>query len=107
MVEATSIRRAIADRMSRSNREAPHAWSMVEVDVTGLVALRERVKEEFAGREGVKLTYLPFIVRAVVESLKENPILNSVWDGDRIVLRKQINVGVAVDQQDALIVPVI
>jgi 2-oxoisovalerate dehydrogenase E2 component (dihydrolipoyl transacylase) len=80
---------------------------MVEVDVTGLVALRERIKEEFKEREGVKLTYLPFVVKAVVEGLKEHPVLNSVWDGDRIVLRKRINVGVAVDLEDALIVPVI
>ncbi|HEX2740878.1 MAG TPA: 2-oxo acid dehydrogenase subunit E2, partial [Rubrobacter sp.] len=57
--------------------------------------------------EGMKLSYLPFIVKAVVESLKENPVLNSVWDEDRIVLRKRINVGVAVDLEDALIVPVI
>ena len=107
VVELTSIRRAIADRMSRSKHEAPHAWSMVEVDVTGLVALRESRKEEFAEREGIRLTYLPFIVKAVVEGLKEYPVLNSVWDGDRIVVRKQINVGVAVDLEDALIVPVI
>ncbi len=106
-VELTSIRRAIADRMSRSKHEAPHAWSMVEVDVTGLMALRESRKEEFAEREGIRLTYMPFIVKAVVEGLKEHPVLNSVWDGDRIVLRKQINVGVAVDLEDALIVPVI
>src|SRR5215213_2561417 len=107
VVELTSIRRAIADRMSRSKHEAPHAWSMVEVDVTGLVALRESRKEEFAEREGIRLTYLPFIVKAVVEGLKEHPVLNSVWDGDRIVLRKQVNLGVAVDLEDALIVPVI
>ncbi|MDQ3865067.1 MAG: 2-oxo acid dehydrogenase subunit E2 [Actinomycetota bacterium] len=105
--ELTGIRRAIANRMSTSKREAPHAWTMVEVDVSGLAALREREKAAFAEREGVKLTYLPFIVKAVVESLKENPVLNSVWDGDRIVLRKRINVGVAVDLEDALIVPVI
>jgi 2-oxoisovalerate dehydrogenase E2 component (dihydrolipoyl transacylase) len=81
---------------------------MVEVDVSGLVALRERVKEEFVEREGVKLTYLPFIVRAVIEGLKEHPVLNSVWDGDRIILRRQTNVGVAVDlEEGALIVPVI
>jgi 2-oxoisovalerate dehydrogenase E2 component (dihydrolipoyl transacylase) len=55
----------------------------------------------------VKLTYLPFIVQAAVEALKENPVLNSVWDGDRIVLRKKINIGVAVDLEDALVVPVI
>ncbi len=106
-MDLTSIRRAIAHRMAASKREIPHAWTMVEVDVTGLVALRERVKEEFVEREGVKLTYLPFIVKAVVEGLKEHPVLNSVWDGDRIVLRKSINVGVAVDLEDALIVPVI
>ncbi len=107
VMELTSIRGTIAERMSRSVREAPHAWSMVEVDVTGLVALRESHKDEFAGREGVKLTYLPFIVKAVAEGLKEYPVLNSVWDGDRIVLRKRINVGIAVDLEDALIVPVI
>ena len=107
VVELTSIRRSIADRMSRSKHEAPHAWSMVEVDVTGLVALRESRKEEFAQREGIRFTYLPFIVKAVVEGLKEHPVLNSVWDGDRIIVRKQINVGVAVDLEDALIVPVI
>jgi 2-oxoisovalerate dehydrogenase E2 component (dihydrolipoyl transacylase) len=107
VVELTGIRRAIANRMSASKREAPHAWTMVEADVSGLAALREREKAAFAEREDVKLTYLPFIVKAVVESLKENPVLNSVWDGDRIILRKQINVGVAVDLEDALIVPVI
>ena len=108
IVELTSIRRAIANRMALSKREAPHAWSMVEVDVSGLAALRERVKKEFVEREGVKLTFLPFIVKAVVEGLKEHPVLNSVWDGDRIILRKRINIGVAVDlEEGALIVPVI
>ncbi len=108
IVELTPIRRAIANRMALSKREAPHAWSMVEADVSGLVALRERAKGEFVEREGVKLTYLPFIVRAVIEGLKEYPVLNSVWDGDRIILRRQINIGVAVDlEEGALIVPVI
>ena len=105
--ELSGIRRAIANRMSASKREAPHAWTMVEVDVSGLAALREREKAAIAEREGINLTYLPFIVRAVVESLREHPVLNSVWDESRIILRKQINVGVAVDLEDALIVPVI
>jgi 2-oxoisovalerate dehydrogenase E2 component (dihydrolipoyl transacylase) len=105
--EVTGMRRAIAGRMARSKREIPHAWTLVEVDMTGLVALREREKAAFLEREGVKLTYLPFIVQAAVEALKENPVLNSVWDGDRIVLRKKINIGVAVDLEDALVVPVI
>lgn len=103
----TGIRRAIAGRMALSKREIPHAWTLVEVDVTGLVALREREKAAFLEREGVKLTYLPFIVGAAVEALKQNPVLNSVWDGDRILLRERINVGIAVDLDGALIVPVI
>jgi 2-oxoisovalerate dehydrogenase E2 component (dihydrolipoyl transacylase) len=107
VAELTSIRRAIANRMSASKREIPHAWTMVEADVTGLVALRDRIKDGFAEREGVRLTYLPFIVEAVIEGLKQHPVLNSVWDGDRIVQRKRINIGVAVDLEDALIVPVI
>jgi len=105
--DLTGIRRAIANRMALSKEEIPHAWTLVEVDVTGLVALREREKATFQKREGVKLTYLPFIVGAAVEALKENPVLNSVWDGDSIVLRRKINVGIAVDLEDALIVPVI
>jgi 2-oxoisovalerate dehydrogenase E2 component (dihydrolipoyl transacylase) len=105
--DLTGMRRAIAGRMARSKGEIPHAWTLVEVDMTGLVALREREKAAFLEREGVKLTYLPFIVQAAVEALKENPGLNSVWDGDRIVLRKKINVGVVVDLEDALVVPVI
>jgi 2-oxoisovalerate dehydrogenase E2 component (dihydrolipoyl transacylase) len=108
VVELTGIRRAIANRMATSRAEIPHAWTLVEVDMTGLAALREKEKAAFAEREGVRLTYLPFIVKAAVEGLKEQPVLNSVWDGDRIVLRKQINVGVAVDlEEGALIVPVI
>ena len=108
VVELTSMRRAIANRMAVSKAEIPHAWTLVEVDMTGLAALREKEKAAFAEREGVRLTYLPFIVKAAVDSLKEHPVLNSVWDGDRIVLRKQINVGVAVDlEEGALIVPVI
>ena len=107
VLEPTGIRRAIANRMALSKREIPHAWTLVEVDVTGLVALRESEKVAFERREGVRLTYLPFIVAAAIEGLKENPILNSVRDAERIVLRREINIGIAVDLEDALIVPVI
>jgi 2-oxoisovalerate dehydrogenase E2 component (dihydrolipoyl transacylase) len=108
VLELTGIRRAIANRMAASKAEIPHAWTLVEVDMTGLAALREREKAAFAEREGVKLTYLPFIVKAAVEALKENPVLNSAWDGDRILLRRQVNVGIAVDlEEGALVVPVI
>lgn len=110
-IALTSMRRAISNRMAASKREAPHAWSMVEVDMTNLVKLREANKAAFKEREGVSLTYVPFIVRAVVESLKEYPVVNSVWDVDSIVLRRAMNIGVAVDIEDgengALIVPVV
>ncbi|CAN5115629.1 branched-chain alpha-keto dehydrogenase complex dihydrolipoyllysine-residue (2-methylpropanoyl)transferase [soil metagenome] len=107
ILEITSVRRATADRLSRSKREAPHAWTMVEADVTGLVALRSRIKEEFEKSEGVRLTYLTFIAKAVTESLSEHPLLNAAWDHDRIVLRRRINIGIAVNLEDALVVPVI
>ena len=108
VVELTGMRRAIANRMAQSKAEIPHAWTLVEVDMTGLAALREREKAAFVEREGVKLTYLPFIVKAAVDGLKEQPVLNSVWDGDSIVLRRGINVGIAVDlEEGALVVPVV
>jgi 2-oxoisovalerate dehydrogenase E2 component (dihydrolipoyl transacylase) len=108
VLELTSTRRAIAARMAASKAQIPHAWTLVEVDVSGLAALREKEKAAIAEREGIKLTYLPFIVRAAIEALEEYPVLNSVWDGDRILLRKRINIGIAVDlEEGALIVPVI
>lgn len=110
----TSIRRAIASRMSQSKHEAPHAWTMVEVDMTNLVKHRAAIKDDFKRREGVSLTYLPFIIEAVVGALKEYPVVNSVWGEDGIVLRRDVNIGVAVDIEDgaderngALVVPVI
>lgn len=103
----TRMRRTIAERMVHSTRTVPHAWTTVEVDVTKLVAWRERIKEEFRRREGFNLTYLPFVVKAAVEALREYPILNSTWEEDRIVIKKRINIGIAVDIDDGLIVPVI
>ena len=103
----TAVRRIIAEHMSRSASEIPHAWSMIEVDVTPLVTHRDRIKDDFRQREGVALTYLPFAVKAVVEALKENPLLNSSWGGDKIVLKKRINIGVAVAAPGGLVVPVI
>ena len=84
-VPVSSVRRTIAQRMVTSKHEAPHAWTMVEVDVTGLVQLRERLKDEFKQREGISLTYLPFAIKAVADTLKEFPYLNAVWGGDSIV----------------------
>ncbi|SFJ29635.1 dihydrolipoamide acetyltransferase family protein [Thermoflavimicrobium dichotomicum] len=106
-VPVSGVRRTIAERMVMSKHEAPHAWLMMEADVTGLVELRNRLKEEFKQREGVSLTFVPFFIKAVVDSLKEFPYLNSVWAGDKIILKKRINISLAVATEDALFVPVI
>lgn len=103
----TPIRRTIAEHMVRSKTTAPHAWGMMEVDVTNLVRLREALLAEWQRREGFELTYLPFFIKAVVESLREHPLLNASWGEDRIVLKRRINIGVAVAVQDGLVVPVI
>src|SRR5690606_14769806 len=107
VIAPDAIRRAIAQRMVQSKQTVPHAWTMVEVDVTSLVAWREQIKEEFRRREGVDLTYLPFFIKAVVESLKEFPRLNASWQDDGIVVKKRIHIGVAVVFEHGLVVPAI
>ncbi len=106
-ISLTPIRRAIANNMQRSASEIPHAWGMTEADVTALVRLRESIKGDFVEREGVELTYLPFVLKAVVESLKKHPYVNSQWGGDKILLKKQLNLGIAVAAADGLVVPVV
>lgn len=103
----SAVRRMIAANMARSASEIPAAWSITEVDVSGLVRRREAVKDSFRQREGVNITYLAFVVKAVAQSLKENPLLNSSWDGDAILLKKRVNIGIAVAATDGLVVPVI
>lgn len=107
IIPVTPIRKTIANRMVQSKHEAPHAWTMVEVDVTKLVAFRNQVKDEFKRKEGVNLTFLPFFIKAVVEALKEYPMINSTWAGDKIIVKKNINISIAVATEDALFVPVI
>ncbi|MSQ22053.1 MAG: 2-oxo acid dehydrogenase subunit E2 [Dehalococcoidia bacterium] len=106
-VPLTPIRRIIAENMMKSATQIPQAWSALEVDVTSLVARRESAKDEFLGREGVPLTYLPFVMKAVAESLKENPRVNSTWGGDKVILKKRIHIGIAVATSQGLVVPVI
>ena len=106
-VPLTATRRIIARNMVRSASEIPQAWTLVEVDVSGLVARRRAIRDEFQAREGIAITYLPFVVKAVAESLKENPALNSSWDGDAIVYKRRINVGIAAAAPEGLVVPVI
>lgn len=106
-VPLTPVRRIIAANMTSSAAQIPAAWSITEVDVSGLVRRRDALKDEFLQREGYPITYLHFIVKAVAASLKENPLLNSSWDGDAILLKKRINIGIAVAAPDGLVVPVI
>lgn len=101
------IRRAIAGHMLASTQQTARAWTMVEVNVEHLVRLRERAKEAFEQKHGVKLTYLPFVVRATVDGLQEYPQVNARLDGDNIVLPRFVNMGIAVSYDAGLIVPVI
>lgn len=102
------IRRATAKRMVESVSKAAHVCHMDEADVTELVKIREELKGK-AEEQNIKLTYLPFIIKAVVASLKAHPLLNATMDEDReeIIIKKYFNIGVAVDIPDGLIVPVV
>ena len=106
-VPLSPVRRMIAANMVKSSSEIPQAWTLVEADVTGLVARRQAVRADFQQREGINITYLPFVMKAVAESLKENPLLNSSWDGDAIIYKRRINIGIAAAAPDGLVVPVV
>lgn len=106
-IPLSPVRRVIAANMKRSVSEIPSAWSITEVDVSGLARRRDALKDEFMRREGVNLTYLHFVIKAVAESLRENPLLNSSWGDDAIILKRRINIGIAVAAPDGLIVPVL
>lgn len=103
----TPLRRLIANNMVESSNQIPDAWTMVEADVSGLVDLRENTKELFIKREGVKLTYLAFVVNIVSRALKAHSKLNSTWERESIILKNRINIGVAVSTTTGLVVPVI
>ena len=106
-VLVSPVRRMIAANMVKSASEIPQAWTLVEADVTGLVARRQAIRDDFQQREGINITYLPFVMKVVARSLKENPLLNSSWDGDAIILKRRINVGIAAAAPDGLVVPVV
>ena len=107
IVTFSATRRAIATNLQRSNAEAPQAWTMVEADVTGLVALRARERERFLREEGVELTLLPYFTAAVCETLRDFPILNSRWKGEELHRYHALNIGIAVAVETGLVVPVI
>lgn len=107
LVPLSTVRRTIARRMLESKQTAPHAWMMVEVDVTKLVQHREQIKEQFYKQEGIRLTYLPFFILSVVHALKQYPVLNASWTEEGILYKKDIHISIAVAHNDLLYVPVI
>lgn len=106
--EMDRVRKIIADHMVMSKKVSPHVTNVVEVDVTKLVRWREKSKDDFFRREGVKLTYMPAIAEATAQALAAYPAVNVSVDGYNILYKKHINVGIAVSQNDGnLIVPVV
>ncbi len=107
LIPLDPVRRAIAERLSRSVREIPHAYTLVEADVTDLVRYHERNREDFERRYGVRLTYTAYFVRAAVEALRAYPLVNAQWTEEGILVRGRVHIGVAVSTERGLVVPVI
>jgi 2-oxoisovalerate dehydrogenase E2 component (dihydrolipoyl transacylase) len=107
LIPLTPMRRAIAEHMTRSRHTSPHAWTMVEVDMTRVARIRSKQRDAFRQHHGVDLTFLPFVAKAVVAALRQIPTLNSTWTDQGVVLRNDINLGLAVALEDGLVVPVI
>ncbi len=108
IIEMDRMRKLIADHMVRSKHTSPHVTSFTEADVTNMVMWRERVKKEFEKRENTKITFTPLFIEAIVKCIKKFPLLNSSLDGDKIIIKKDINIGMATALPTGnLIVPVI
>jgi 2-oxoisovalerate dehydrogenase E2 component (dihydrolipoyl transacylase) len=107
LVKLSIMRKSIAEHMVRSLATSPHAWTLQEVDVTSLVRYREAEKESFKARHGTSLTYLPFVAQIVCEALRQYPWLNSSWSEEGVILKRYVNLGIAVAIPDGLIVPVV
>ena len=107
LVKLSIMRKSIADHMVRSLATSPHAWTLQEVDVTNLVRYREAEKDGFRARHGTALTYLPFVAQLLGRALKQFPWLNSTWTDDGVLLKRYLNLGIAVSIPDGLIVPVL
>jgi 2-oxoglutarate dehydrogenase E2 component (dihydrolipoamide succinyltransferase) len=102
------MRKLIADHMVRSKHTSPHVTSFTEADVTNMVMWRDKVKKEFEKRESAKITFTPLFIEAIVRCIKKFPLINSSVDGDRIIVKKDINIGMATALPSGnLIVPVI
>ena len=106
LVPMTQMRKGIAAQMTRA-LQVPHAYVQMEVDVSNLVRFRERNKRDYQAREGLPLSFVPFVVKASAEALKRNPTFNAHWTDEGLLAKRRINIGIAVALDDGLIVPVI
>ncbi len=108
IIEMDRMRKMIAERMLESKKISPHVTSFVEADVTNIVYWRNRMKQDFMEKEGAALTFTPIFIEAVVRAIKDYPMINISVEGDKILVKKDINIGIAVALQNGnLIVPVI
>lgn len=107
LVPVSPLRKMIAERMVLSKSTIPHATTMSDIDMTPVVRFREVHRDEFRACEGVPLSYVAFVIKATVEALKAFPYVNAEWAGDNIILKKDININVAVDAPEGLTTPVI
>lgn len=108
ILEMDRMRKLIAEHMVRSKHTSPHVTSFTEADVTNLVMWREKVKKDFEKREGTKITFTPLFIEAIVKCIKKFPLINCSLDGDKIIVKKDINIGMATALPSGnLIVPVI
>ena len=108
IIQMDRMRKLIADHMVHSVNTAPHVTSFVEVDVTNLVIWRDKTKKQFLEKEGEKLTYTPIFIEAIAKALRDYPLVNSSIDGDNIIIKSNINIGMATALPSGnLIVPVI
>jgi pyruvate/2-oxoglutarate dehydrogenase complex dihydrolipoamide acyltransferase (E2) component len=106
LVPMTQMRKGIAAQMTRA-LQVPHAYVQMEVDLSSLVKFRDRNKRDYRAREGVSLSFVPFVVKAAAEALKRNPTFNAHWTEQGLLAKRRINIGIAVALDDGLIVPVI
>jgi 2-oxoisovalerate dehydrogenase E2 component (dihydrolipoyl transacylase) len=102
----TQMRKGIAAQMTRA-LQVPHAWVHMEVDATALVRIRERAKREYQAREGISLSYVPFVIKATVAALRQFPTFNAHWTDQGILAKRRIHMGVAVAVDEGLLVPVV
>jgi 2-oxoisovalerate dehydrogenase E2 component (dihydrolipoyl transacylase) len=107
LVPWTQMRKGVANAMIRSTSTVPHAYTTVEVDMSGVVRARAAAQASFKEREGLGLSFVPFVVKATVEALRKHPTINAHWSEDGLLVKRRIGIGIAIAVDNGLIVPVV